>query len=166
VIRGVNQLTLPLSQYCFLATNQMLLQIGSADIPRKFIRRSIPAIRHRIERAKSPFDEMVKRENPDLFARIEILLKLIDGNENKQTSEMRNWERQIRGLQDKFQQLAQIRENKLSELAPELSTWTDHNFIVFGAGLEVGIESFFATVDVIPSKQRPRKLRIRGTDGH
>jgi hypothetical protein len=62
VIRGVNQLTLPLSQYCFLAMSQMLLQIASADVARRFIRSSMPAVRHRIERANSPFDEMVKTE--------------------------------------------------------------------------------------------------------
>jgi hypothetical protein len=42
VIRGVNQLTLPLSQYCLLATNLMLLQIGPETVPRKLIRARCP----------------------------------------------------------------------------------------------------------------------------
>jgi FKBP12-rapamycin complex-associated protein len=37
---------------------------------------------------------------------------------------------------------------------------------MFGAGLDVCMESFFETIDIIPSKQKPRKPRIRGTDGH
>jgi hypothetical protein len=45
-----------------------------------------------MERVKSPFDVMVKVESPDLFERLEILLKLIDGTENQRIGEMRNRE--------------------------------------------------------------------------
>jgi hypothetical protein len=166
-IRGIRQLTVPLDQYCARVLRYLQLEVAQNRPPHE----TLEVIEKHVNHPKSPYDDRFLKNHSGLAQLIGRFFELVKsvrsidfpkrialGHED----EVLHYSQAVQDLLTAFQ--VNIPSTyKLHDLAPALCRWDDHRFPVFGT--VVGIEKFGDDISVLGSKQRPRRLIIRGTDG-
>jgi FKBP12-rapamycin complex-associated protein len=104
-----------------------------------------------------------RRHNPTLFNNFREFIEKLN---TREYTNIRTLLEKCSGFQCNFGKLrAQKHRVRFRDIVPELANWNGPAFPMFGSR-DIQIFKFEDEVKILPSKQRPRLIRVRGSDGH
>jgi hypothetical protein len=173
IIEGLSAVAMPLFQFCYdglleiKATSTQLCSEPSQHIPRRFTRDVVPMLLERLDQPPTCDYDREFRLN-SLFTKFTQFISGLRGPDGTIDSTCATVHERG-GLGDLHKSLNMMVKQeirlKLSKLSTDLAEWKETDFPVFGLS-QIFVVSFDEDIQVIASKQRPRKITVRGTDGH
>jgi FKBP12-rapamycin complex-associated protein len=160
IVDSLTAVGVTLTQFCFDALSRTREYLNNpSDIEERRFRRDCVA--HLRERLKNVTDAATA--DIEMFPEFRALVDRLDAQSHEPLDELK---RMVSALHGSFDRLVrQEHRVLLSVVAPQLASWEFRDFPLFGTP-GVSIISWEDEVKILASKQRPRLVRVRGSDGH
>jgi hypothetical protein len=171
IATGFAAVALTLVQFCYSALQQIRETYkietldGTGQVPLRFDVEVLPVLTERLKQPVCESDQEFRSSS--LFTRFDNFRKKIADEQGIRRENHIPDRSECIDLLSKFEELVK-RETRLqlSRISPDLSRWSFDNFPVFGLSPSVFIHKIEEDILVISSLQRPRKIGVRGCDGH